>query len=83
MFCFCADHDYTDLNWTPGGSVLVAVHYYISGYIHRYDLELTNTGIRIKIDFNYGSRLLVRNHYFLPIQIIKKLKIVLILQKPS
>jgi hypothetical protein len=39
---FCADQDYMDPNLTCCGGVLVAVHHYVCGCIHKYDLELTD-----------------------------------------
>jgi hypothetical protein len=61
---FRADRDYTDLNLTRGGGILIAVHHSIFGCIRRHDLELTNECVWIEIPVNGGFNLLVGNHYF-------------------
>jgi hypothetical protein len=49
---FRADKDYTDLDLTRGGGVLIAVHRSISGCTRRHDMELTNESVGIDIPVN-------------------------------
>jgi hypothetical protein len=63
---FRTDRDYTDLNLTRGGGVLIAVHHSISGYTRKHDLELTKKCVWTEIPVNDGFNLLVGNHYFSP-----------------
>lgn len=63
---FRGDRGYTDFNLTQGGGVLIAFHHSISGYMRRYDLELTNESVWVEIPVNDVFNLLVESRYFLP-----------------
>jgi hypothetical protein len=51
---FRADRNYTGLNLTRGGGVLIAVRRSIFGCTRRHDMELTNESVRIDIPVNVG-----------------------------